>query len=373
MFSSLPLARLVEVLTFPSLVLPLDTPASGFQSFRFKGLRGEVNWRVMTRALKLKLGRLGGRIKVLQGHLLILGRSGSGKSNTAKVLAYEASRRVPVLILDWSGEHWDIAGFSKLTPGDGFTLNIFERAGVESAEHVDILVDLFDAAFHLTSPQLYMLRLAVKKVVTDSNSTLEGLLEAVESLPVRSYYDHETKMALVRRLTPLIESRAGRALSGGGWEFSRLLEASYVIDLSVFRSVYAKRLYTLLIMKLLYDHALIRGMRAGVAHLTLIEEAWNVVPYRRLHDEPSIGERLFAELRKYGECLVAVSQSPSEIAWSVSNNAEVLILHSMLGREVESLGLSELSSIIQVLKRGEALVVERGRVRRVKVRLYRRS
>ncbi|RLE96813.1 MAG: hypothetical protein DRJ96_05490, partial [Thermoprotei archaeon] len=132
----------------------------------------------------------------------------------------------------------------------------------------------------------------------------------------------------------------------------------------------AKRLYTLLVLKLLYDHALLRGMRDQIAHMTLVEEAWNVVPYRRLHDEPSIGERLFAELRKYGECLVAIAQNPSEIAWSLSNNAEILIIHSMLAREVEVLGLTELREVISRLKRGEAVVVERGRIRRIRVRRY---
>ncbi|RLE83926.1 MAG: hypothetical protein DRJ67_11390 [Thermoprotei archaeon] len=321
-------------------------------------------------ALKLKLGRVWGRIRIVQGHILILGRSGSGKSNTARVIAQEASRRVPVLLLDWSGEHAVLSGFRRLAPGDGFSLNIFERAGMEDSDHVDVLVDLFDATFHLTPPQLYMLRTAVKNALARGARGVGDLLEAVEELPVRSYYDHETKMALVRRLTPLAEGRAGRALKGGGWDPAELFRGNFVVDLSVFRSIYAKRLYTLLVLKLLYDHALLRGMRDQIAHMTLVEEAWNVVPYRRLHDEPSIGERLFAELRKYGECLVAIAQNPSEIAWSLSNNAEILIIHSMLAREVEVLGLTELREVISRLKRGEAVVVERGRIRRIRVRRY---
>ncbi|RLE98047.1 MAG: hypothetical protein DRJ96_02125, partial [Thermoprotei archaeon] len=160
-------------------------------------------------ALKLKLGRVWGRIRIVQGHILILGRSGSGKSNTARVIAQEASRRVPVLLLDWSGEHAVLSGFRRLAPGDGFSLNIFERAGMEDSDHVDVLVDLFDATFHLTPPQLYMLRTAVKNALARGARGVGDLLEAVEELPVRSYYDHETKMALVRRLTPLGEGRAG--------------------------------------------------------------------------------------------------------------------------------------------------------------------
>ena len=52
-----------------------------------------------------------------------------------------------------------------------------------------------------------------------------------------------------------------------------------------------------------------------------------------------IGERLFAELRKYGESLIAVSQSPYETSWSIARNARTIILHRMLSRDLEVLGL----------------------------------
>jgi len=315
--------------------------------------------------LKLKLGRFGGAIKVLQGHITVLGRSGSGKTNTAKVLVEEMTKkRVPALVLDWAGEY-SVKGFTRLIPGDGFSIPVFTPGDKEDPERVDVIVDLFDAAFHLTQPQLYMLRLAVKRAVSSEAKGISDLLEALEKVPVRSYYDNEVKAALVRRLAPLAEGRVSRTLEGGARR-GDFLSFSSIVDLSVFKSVYAKRLFALLLLKKLYDEALARGPRNRVVHATLIEEAWNVVPYRRLDAEPTVGERLFAELRKYGECLIAVAQNPSEVAWSIVNNSEILIVHSMLPREYDTLGLPELRSI--VLGRGEAIVVERGRARYVRVR-----
>jgi len=315
--------------------------------------------------LKLKLGKLRGTVKVFQGHITVLGRSGSGKTNTAKVLLEELTKkRISALVLDWAGEY-SVKGLKRLIPGDNFSIPVFAPSDREDPERVDVIVDLFDATFHLTQPQLYMLRLAVKRAVSSNARSISDLLEALEEVPVRSYYDNEVKAALVRRLTPLAEGRVSRALEGvvGGSDF---LSFSSVVDLSFFKSVYAKRLFALLLLKRLYDEALTRGHKDRIVHATLIEEAWNVVPYRRLDAEPTVGERLFAELRKYGECMVAIAQNPSEVAWSIVNNSEILIVHSMLPREYDTLGLPELRNVI--LERGGAIVVERGRARYVRVR-----
>jgi hypothetical protein len=315
--------------------------------------------------LKLKLGKFRGTVKVFQGHITVLGRSGSGKTNTAKVLLEELTKkRIFALVLDWAGEY-SVKGFKRLIPGDNFSISVFTPSDAEDPERVDVIVDLFDATFHLTQPQLYMLRLAVKRAVSSNARSISDLLEALEEVPVRSYYDNEVKAALVRRLAPLAEGRVSRALEGGvgGSDF---LSFSSVVDLSFFKSVYAKRLFALLLLKRLYDVALTRGSQDRIVHATLIEEAWNVVPYRRLDAEPTVGERLFAELRKYGECMVAVAQNPSEVAWSIVNNSEIIIVHSMLPREYDTLGLPDLRNV--VLERGEAIVIERGRARYLRVR-----
>jgi len=312
-------------------------------------------------ALRLRLGRFGGRIAITQGHVVILGRSGSGKTNTAKVIVAELMKRgVPVLVLDWAGEYAS-PRLVRLVPGENLALDVLPP-GSDDPEHVDVIVDLFDAVFHLTQPQLYMLRLAVKQAIADGCSGIKGILDALEKVPIRSYYDHETRAALVRRLAPLSEGRVARALEGGA-PLEAVLSKSFAVDLSVFKSVYAKRLFTLLLLKEVYDRAVARGPTQGIVHATLIEEAWNVIPYRRPDAEPTIGERLFAELRKYGECAIAVAQNPAEIAWSVVNNAEILVVHAMMPKGYEALGLQALA-----LRTGEAIVIERGRARLVRVR-----
>jgi len=257
-----------------------------------------------------------------------------------------------------------------LIPGDNFSINPLDYRFGQLSEHIDFLVDLFGDVYHFTEPQRYMFRSVLKHLYADTRSpTLSQFMEVLEEMPIRSYYDHEIKMALKRRLSGLVEGRAGKALSQKSTiELDELFNDNVVIDLSTFRSLYTKRLFCMILLKLLYDYATTkRGISPDVRHVTVIEEAWNVIPYRRLDSEPSIGERLFAELRKHGELLIAVTQFPSETAWSIMKNARLIILHSLPIKEFSVIGL-DVGSSEPILKTGEAMLVESSKVVKVNIK-----
>lgn len=303
------------------------------------------------------------------GHMAVYGMTGSGKTNTAMLICSKCSRKIPVLVLDWSGEY-KLPGFEVMIPGDNFSLNPLDVYAGNLSDHVEFLVDLFGEVFEFTEPQKFMFRCALKEVYRRYNEpTLLDLAEVLEQLPPRSYYDHETKMAIKRRISHLTEGRAARALGPSSIDADRLFNSNIVVNLGAFRSVYARKLLASILLKMLYDYAESkRPFSKRVVHLTVIEEAWNVIPYRRLDRSPMIGERLFAELRKYGESLVAVSQSPYETSWSIARNARTIVLHRMLAKDLEVLGLRrEIEEILPRLKTGEAIVIRDGKAFRVKI------
>ena len=303
------------------------------------------------------------------GHIAIYGMTGSGKTNTAKLICSKCSKRIPVLVLDWSGEY-RLPGFEALIPGDNFSLNPLDIYAGSMSDHTEFLVDLFGEVFEFTEPQKFMLRCALKEAYRCYDEpTLLDLAEVLERLPPRSYYDHETKMAIKRRISHLTEGRAARALGPSSVDVDRLFNSRAAVDLSAFRSVHARKLLAAILLKVLYDYAESRRrFSKRVVHLTVIEEAWNVIPYRRLDRSPLIGERLFAELRKYGESLIAVSQSPYETSWSIARNARTIILHRMLSRDLEVLGLRrEFEEVLPRLKTGEAVVVRNGKVAKIRI------
>jgi len=138
-------------------------------------------------------------LKMLTGHIVIYGRTGSGKSNTAKLLASKISRRIPVLILDWAGEYV-LEGFERLIPGDNFQLNPLEYIYGELSEHIDFLVDLFGDVFRFSDPMKFMFRRALNRSFSKHSSpTLTQVLEILDSIPLKSYYDHEVVLAVFTR------------------------------------------------------------------------------------------------------------------------------------------------------------------------------
>ena len=310
-------------------------------------------------------------LKILPGHIVIYGKTGSGKSNTAKLIASKVSKKIPVLILDWAGEY-ELEKFERLIPGDNFQVNPLEHVYGDLNEHIDFLVDLFGDVFQFSDPMRFMFRRALNQLFSeDTVPTLTRFLEKLDAIPLKSYYDHETKMAIKRRLAHLVEGRALRTFSDSSHSMKYLFSSNIIIDLSVFRSVHVKILFTLILLKILYDYVVSRKrFSEKVKHVVIIEEAYNIIPYRRLDYLPTIGERLFAELRKYGECLIAVSQSPIETSWSLAKNARVVIIHNTLDKDVDSVFGIRINFPFSKLPVGEAYVIQDNRIKRVKFFKY---
>jgi len=295
------------------------------------------------------------------GHICIYGATGSGKTTFTKNLIKNISRKIPVLILDWHGEY-NLNNFLILKPGDNFSINPLTYYSGELSEHIEYIVDLFGDVYKFSEPQRYMFRLALKRAFNTSlEPTIAQILEIISSMALKSYWDYEIKMAIKRRLSTLTEGRIGKAFSRNSISLSILFSKNMIIDLSVFRSIYIKKLYAMLILKILYDHFLLKStITDKVTHITVIEEAWNIIPYRRLDTEPSIGERLFAELRKYGEFIISVSQFPSETAWSIMKNARMLIIFRLPPRESEMLTGSKVKIDFSNLKPGVFFFAKNG-------------
>lgn len=306
--------------------------------------------------MKVRLGFFN-TVKI-EGHVLIAGPTGSGKTNTAKVILEALSGEIPTLVLDYHGEYRLGRVY---TPGYDISFNMFA-----DSSDPETVVDILGTIFQLTEPQWYIIVRSVKAV--GPKITLRKLIEAVENEPANDWRTYEIKQAVLRRLTILNEGILGSVLNGEeSPDF--LFEENATVNLSVLPPRYRSFL-ALLILKHLYDYASKRGEVKKPAHVTLIEEAWNILLPRARWEPPSVGERLFLELRKFGEIVIAVSQRVDDVSDRSVRNCSAVIMHQPSEPELEKLGCKADQKFLQKFqKKGITLLVEPGcRLRGMRVR-----
>jgi len=282
------------------------------------------------------------QLEDLRRHVSLMGMTGSGKSTTAGVIVRQvAAMGLPVMILDWHNEHAGLVksvGGQVLSPGkDDFAINPMDMGpATEPAEHVEMVTDIFSDTYHFTHPQAYMFRNALQRCLSEAADrevpTLASLVSTIESYPLRSAYDNETKVALLRRLVPLTQGHVGRAFnSPSSHTVDELLDKVLCVELGNIRETLSRSIFADILMKLVYEMRMARKVR--MEHLMMIEEARNIAPVRRDEDPPSVGERMISELRKFGESMLFIAQFPSQVASEVVKNSGVRIIHRVAWAE----------------------------------------
>jgi hypothetical protein len=259
------------------------------------------------------------------------------------------------------------AGGKVVAPGtDDFSINPLEVGpGADPVEHIAMVSDIFSDIYHFTHPQAYMFRNALQKRLSETPAdevpTISALVKTIEAYPLRSAYDNETKVALLRRLVPLTQGQSGKALAGSGpLRLEELLNTTVCVELGHMRDVQSRAVFSDVLLKMIYEEKVRR--KGTMDHLTVIEEARNLAPARRAEDPPSVGERMISELRKFGEAMMFVAQFPTHVAAEVVKNSGTKIVHrlawpddvSLIG---DSLGLNQKQrEHLTRLKVGEAVV-----------------
>jgi hypothetical protein len=311
------------------------------------------------------------RLEDLRRHLVVLGMTGSGKSTTGVTIVKQvAETGLPLMVFDWHNEYAGAiaaAGGKVVAPGkDDFAVNPIEVVpGTDPVEHLAMVSDIFSDIYHFTHPQAYMFRNALQKRMNETGPeelpSISSLVRTIEAYPLRSAYDNETKVALLRRLVPLTQGQPGKALGGvGTLRLDELMETAVCVELGHLRDVQSRAVFTDVMLKLIYEQKVKR--KSTLDHLTVIEEARNVAPARRPEDPPSVGERMISELRKFGEAMMFVAQFPSHVAPEIIKNTGTRIVHRMAWPDDvmligDSLGLNlKQREYVTRLAVGEAIV-----------------
>lgn len=303
----------------------------------------------------------------LASHTFITGSTGAGKSNTVYQILDKASNAgVKFLVVEpTKGEYKNIFGNS-----DGVTvygtnpaiskllrLNPFKfPSDIHVLEHIDRLTEIFNVCWPMYAAMPAVLKRAIEKSYEDSGWDLcqsineygDGLYPCfadvtknVRVIIDSSDYDAENKGAykgsLVTRLSSLATGLNGMIFTNNEIPDEELFDTNVIVDLSRVGSSETKSLLMgMLVLKLQEYRLSQRRMNAELTHITVLEEAHNLLK-RTSTDQPVEGGNLIgksvemisnaiAEMRTYGEGFIIADQAPGLLDMAAIRNTNTKII-----------------------------------------------
>ncbi|MBI4021346.1 MAG: ATP-binding protein [Candidatus Aenigmarchaeota archaeon] len=276
-------------------------------------------------------------------HFLVVGTSGSGKTESLKSIVHELrAQGVPSLIVDFHNEYSDIAEY-RINLRE-LTINPLEvAAGRRPQDVIYEVASIVKKIFGLGDRQESMLRSAIKDCYTDQGIDIlkeaEHDLAAPPFMKIREQLEKgETatnrgiREALISRIEPLFEVdiffKENTAIP-----FEEIVRKTTTIELKDFPTEDVKAAIAEFFLNKLIYYLYKSGKADRLRVYCVVDEA------HRLLYENSPLDRLLREARKYGTGIILSSQRPSDFSETVLANAGgILSLQCNLEKDAKFIG-----------------------------------
>lgn len=307
-------------------------------------------------------------LQSLSMHTFVTGSTGSGKSNTIyQILSECLKHKVHFLVIEPAkGEYKNVfAGKGDVSiygtnPLQSALLRInpFKfPAQIHVCEHMDRLVEIFNACWPMYAAMPAVLKNAVERSYIDCGwdlttsrnryhaafyPTFADIARNIRTIIDESEYDADNKGAykgsLLTRLQSLTNGINGIIFSCDDLSDEELFDKNVIVDLSRVGSAETKSLIMgMLVLKLQeYRMASSSCTNAKLKHITVLEEAHNLLKRTSLeHSSESAtlaGKSVemlanaIAEMRTYGEGFIIADQAPGLLDLSVIRNTNTKII-----------------------------------------------
>lgn len=326
-------------------------------------------------------------------HLLVIGITGGGKSNTSKsllstlwgkyhkpFLVIESAKREyhELMKLDEPGKPGPFSQLCVFTMGDDnvlpYRINPFERIpGVGLQTHIDYVLSSFNAAFDMVAPMPYVLESSVFEIYEDRGwnittgkniygrtdyPTLTDLYFKIDEVVDRmGYYvevQNNVKAALKARVNSLRIGGKGLMMdTPRSVPMGSLLDKPVVLELEDLADDDTKAFVIGILMVQLYEYrkgqSLLASEHAGKGdvpasskkfqHLLVIEEAHRLLKRVEPGSSPSRAKsveffcNMLAEIRSYGQGMMICDQVPTKLASDVLKNTNLKLIHRTVMEE----------------------------------------
>lgn len=311
----------------------------------------------------------------LASHTFITGSTGSGKSNTVYHIIDKArEHKVKFLVIEPAkGEYKHVYGNvdgvsvygTNPVMSQMLKLNPFSFPdGIHILEHLDRLVEIFNACWPMYAAMPAVLKSAVEKAYVDAGWDLlksvnkydrymypgfADVARNVKEIIDSSEYDKENKGAykgsLLTRLQSLTTGINGLVFCNDELSNPELFDENVIVDLSRVGSVETKSLLMGILVLKLQEYRMSVGieMNSELRHITVMEEAHNLLR-RTSIEQPSEGSNILgksvemisnaiAEMRTYGEGFIIADQAPGLMDMSVIRNTNTKIIMRLPDQE----------------------------------------
>lgn len=317
-------------------------------------------------------------VECLASHVFVTGSTGSGKSNTVYVMLDRLLRKeVKFLVVEPAkgeyrhvfggrpsvavyGTNPTVAPLLRINPFSFPHGNDDPAKNIHILEHLDRLVEIFNVCWPMYAAMPAVLKEAIERSYEDcgwnlaesSNRheeegwqnlypTFADVTRNIRRIIDSSEYDAENKGAykgsLITRLKSLTNGINGLVFTADEISGEELFDENVIVDLSRVGSAETKSLIMGLLVLKLQEHRMTKGgMNAKLQHVTVLEEAHNLLKRTSTEQSQDSGNLLgksvemlansIAEMRTYGEGFIIADQAPGLLDMAVIRNTNTKIV-----------------------------------------------
>lgn len=285
-------------------------------------------------------------------HLLIVGMTGSGKTNLCyQILKELAEDNIPFLVFDWKKSYRKLKSLPQfknlqvITLGEketNFTFNpLIPPFGVHPKHWMGMIVDVLKHSFFVSYGPEYWFRMAIDRLykqygVYEGKTVYPTFIEIEKTLSKEYVRGRELLwMNSVKRVLAVLtrSSLLGEIVNVPKQsKIEELLTKPVIIELENLSIV--ERIFIVESLLLwIYHYRKNQGASKRLKHVLVIEEGHHILSARKEYESggESIIETTVRMIREFGQSVVVLDQEPSKISKSIIANCGTKISLS-LGR-----------------------------------------
>ncbi|MFC1716293.1 ATP-binding protein, partial [Candidatus Poribacteria bacterium] len=275
-------------------------------------------------------------------HMGIFGQTGRGKTNAMLHLLQTLSKhKIPWLVFDWKRTGYrdlskhDIHIFTVGRDVSPFYFNpLIPPPGVDDITWYKQFIQCISHAYFLG----HGCEVILQDVISRQTETLIDILNRLQTYPAK-WRKLQWLQSTERAIKALCYGGISNVLNAKVCQpINNWLDKNIVLELDALTDSEAKFLVNI-IMSQIYLYRK-EKRHSGLQHVTVIEEAHNVLKKEAAHVEAkSVMDKIFREIREYGESMIIIDQMPSTILDSaVANTATQITLSLKHSDDVKAAG-----------------------------------